>query len=385
MVIQHNITAMNANRMFNLTNSRQAKSTEKLSSGYKINRAADDAAGLAISEKMRRQVRGLTQASANATDGISCVQTAEGALNEVHDMLQRINELAVKGANGTLTSVDRSYITMEVRQLMNEIDRIQSTTSFNEQNLLDGTFQNKCLQVGAEAGQHIAITIGNMCTNDLVASALSKGIFYYTSNDSNLCLVTDNPHPSNAPFPPGASSVWIPGMGTTWAKHEYWNSNMVAPWKSVSGHPHILSAADLTIFHSFSYDAITDENVKNKLVNFYDANTGTEVVGGTEEDLSDNVPDSRNFQALNAFAKSAIADVSQTRSDLGAIQNRLEHTISNLDNIVENTSAAESSIRDTDIASEMVKYTNNNILAQAGASMLSQANQSNQSVLSLLQ
>lgn len=385
MVIQHNITAMNANRMFNLTNSNQAKSTEKLSSGYKINRSADDAAGLAISEKMRRQVRGLTQASANATDGISCVQTAEGALNEVHDMLQRINELAVKGANGTLTSVDRSYVTMEVRQLMNEIDRIQSTTSFNEQNLLDGTFQNKCLQVGAEAGQHIAITIGNMCTNDLIASALSKGIFYYTSNDSNLCLVTDNPHPSNSGYPAGVDAVWIPGSGTTWAKHEYWNSSMVAPWESVSGHPHILSAGDLTIFHSFSYNAITDENVKDKLVTSYNALTGAETVGGTEEDLSDNVPDSRNFQALNAFAKSAIADVSQTRSNLGAVQNRLEHTISNLDNIVENTSAAESSIRDTDIASEMVKYTNNNILAQAGTSMLSQANQSNQSVLSLLQ
>lgn len=274
---------------------------------------------------------------------------------------------------------------MEVRQLMNEIDRIQSTTSFNEQNLLDGTFQNKCLQVGAEAGQHIAITIGNMCTNDLIASALSKGIFYYTSNDSNLCLVTDNPHPSDATYPPGVDAVWIPGSGTTWAKHEYWNSNMVAPWKSVSGHPHILSAGDLTIFHSFSYNAITDENVKDKLVTSYNALTGAETVGGTEEDLSDNVPDSRNFQALNAFAKSAIADVSQTRSDLGAVQNRLEHTISNLDNIVENTSAAESSIRDTDIASEMVKYTNNNILAQAGTSMLSQANQSNQSVLSLLQ
>ena len=167
MVVKHNIMAMNSNRMFNLTNKSQAGSTEKLSSGYKINRAADDAAGLSISEKMRRQIRGLTQASANAADGISCVQTAEGALNEVHDMLQRMNELAVKGANGTLTTDDRSYITMEVRQLMSEIDRIQSTTTFNEQNLLDGSFTGKGLQVGAESGQHIAITIRNMCTNDL--------------------------------------------------------------------------------------------------------------------------------------------------------------------------------------------------------------------------
>ena len=143
MVVQHNITAMNSNRMLGLTTSAQAKSTEKLSSGYKINRAADDAAGLAISEKMRRQIRGLTQASANAQDGISCVQTAEGALNEVHDMLQRINELAVKGETATLTSTDRSYIQTEVQQLMSEIDRVQSTTTFNEQNLLTGEFTGK--------------------------------------------------------------------------------------------------------------------------------------------------------------------------------------------------------------------------------------------------
>ena len=172
MVVQHNLTAMNSNRMLGITTKTQAKSTEKLSSGYKVNRAADDAAGLSISEKMRRQIRGLTQASANASDGISCVQTAEGALNEVHDMLQRINELAVKGENGTLTSVDRSYIQAEVKQLMSEIDRVQSTTTFNEQSLLDGTFSNKGLQVGAEAGQHIAITIANMNTNQLIAQAI---------------------------------------------------------------------------------------------------------------------------------------------------------------------------------------------------------------------
>ncbi len=379
MVIKHNLTAMNANRMFNLTSLSQAKSTEKLSSGYKINRAADDAAGLSISEKMRRQVRGLTQASANAADGISCVQTAEGALGEVHDMLQRMNELAVKGANGTLTTADRSYITMEVRQLMSEIDRIQSTTTFNEQNLLDGTFQNKGLQIGAESGQHITITIGNMCTNDLIASALAKGIFYQTNNDSERCKVTDSPDPNNPGYPQGVIAYWIPGTGTTFAKQEYWDKSMVQPWGS-PGHSHLLSAYDLTVFHSFSYNAITDENVKDKLTNHYPSN----VTGGTEEALEDKVSDVRFFQALNAFAKSAITDVSETRSNLGAIQNRLEHTISNLDNIVENTTAAESAIRDTDIATEMVRYANQNILAQAGQSMLAQANQSNQGVLSLL-
>lgn len=381
MVIKHNLTAMNANRMFNLTNASQAKSTEKLSSGYKINRASDDAAGLSISEKMRRQVRGLTQASANAADGISCVQTAEGALNEVQDMLQRMGELAVKGENGTLTSVDRDYIKMEIRQLMSEIDRVQSTTTFNEQKLLDGSFSNKGLQVGAESGQHIGITIRNMCTNDLIASALSKGIFYYTSNTSELCQKIDNPNPINPGYPAGSSSAWIPGNGTTFAKHEYWNSSMVAPWQSVPGHPHLLGAYDLTIFHSFSFDSITDENIQEKLTNNYQGNT----TGGSEEALSDNTPDIRHFGALNAFVKSAISDVSEERSKLGAIQNRLEHTISNLDNIVENTSSAESAIRDTDIATEMVRYANNNILAQAGASMLAQANQSNQGALSLLQ
>ncbi len=381
MVVKHNLVAMNSNRMFNLTNKSQARSTEKLSSGYKINRAADDAAGLSISEKMRRQIRGLTQASSNAADGISCVQTAEGALNEVHDMLQRMNELAVKGANGTLTTTDRSYVQMEVRQLMSEIDRIQSTTTFNEQNLLDGSFRNIGLQVGAESGQHIAITIGNMCTNDLIASALSKGICYQTNDKTPLCTGQDLP-PLGNEMPDGKYYQYAWPGTSTHVKIQYVNLNTVQPW-SAAGHSHLLAARDLTVFHSFSYSAITDERVKNRLTT-----DGTYLLGptgGTEEDLSGRAPDVRDFQALNAFAKSAIQDVSETRSNLGAIQNRLEHTISNLDNIVENTTSAESAIRDTDIATEMVKYANNNILAQAGQSMLSQANQSNQSALALLQ
>ena len=269
MVVQHNLTAMNSNRMLGLTTNSLAKSTEKLSSGYKINRAADDAAGLAISEKMRRQVRGLTQASANAQDGISAVQTAEGALGEVHDMLQRMTELAVKSANGTNTTVDRGYINSEVQALISEINRVASTTTFNEQNLLDGSFTGKNLQVGAEQGQYIGMSI----------TAMSAG------------------------------SIGLSGV-------------------SVSS---ISSASDAI-----------------------------------------------------ASIKDALGSVSKQRSDLGAIQNRLEHTISNLDNVVENTTSAESQIRDTDMASEMVKYSNNNILAQAGQSMLAQANQSNQGVLSIL-
>ena len=297
MVVQHNITAMNSNRMLGLTTSAQAKSTEKLSSGYKINRAADDAAGLAISEKMRRQIRGLTQASANAQDGISCVQTAEGALNEVHDMLQRINELAVKGETATLTSTDRSYIQTEVQQLMSEIDRVQSTTTFNEQNLLDGSFTGKALQVGAEAGQHISITITDMSSGGLLSSAAAN-------QDKVNATLTEN-----------------------------------------------------------VYD------------NFY--------VGFDKDDIA-TVKTESDFGSLNKAVKAMLQEVSKQRSDLGAIQNRLEHTISNLDNIVENTTAAEAAIRDTDIATEMVKYSNNSILQQAGTSMLSQANQSNQLALSLL-
>ena len=271
MVVQHNLTAMNSNRMLGITTSAQAKSTEKLSSGYKVNRAADDAAGLAISEKMRRQIKGLTQASANAQDGISCVQTAEGALAEVHDMLQRMNTLAIQASNDTMTSADRGYLDSEVQALKSEIDRVASTTTFNEQNLLDGSFTGKNLQVGAEAGQFIAISIGSMNTTGI-----------------------------------SISGVTISGA----------------------------------------------------------TNSGA--------------------QSAISTIKTALASVSKMRSDLGAVQNRLEHTIKNLDNVVENTTAAESQIRDTDMATEMVRYSNNQILAQAGTSMLAQANQSNQNVLSLL-
>ena len=314
MVVQHNITAMNSNRMLGLTTSAQAKSTEKLSSGYKINRAADDAAGLAISEKMRRQVRGLTQASANAQDGISAVQTAEGALTEVHDMLQRINELSVKGENGTMTTTDRAYIQREVAQLMSEIDRVQSTTTFNEMNLLDGTFTGKGLQVGAEAGQHIDIDIEDMSMSGLAGKI-----------DDNL-------------------------------------------YTAVSFRP-------LNDKGEVQKETVITTDMANDLIDTFTGLTaGDDTTVATQKD----------FNSLNAFAKAALALVSQQRSDLGAVQNRLEHTINNLDNVVENTTSAEAAIRDTDIATEMVKYANNNILQQAGTSMLSQANQSNQLALSLL-
>ena len=315
MIVQHNITSMNANRQLGIVGNNLTKSTEKLASGYRINRAADDAAGLAISEKMRRQVRGLTQASANAQDGISAVQTAEGALTEVHDMLQRINELSVKGENGTMTTTDRAYIQREVAQLMSEIDRVQSTTTFNEMNLLDGTFTGKGLQVGAEAGQHIDIDIEDMSMSGLAGKI-----------DDNL-------------------------------------------------------------YTAVSFRPLDDDGAVKKDVAEMSTAMGEKIIEkftGLEAGDPDTVASQKDFNSLNAFAKAALALVSQQRSDLGAVQNRLEHTINNLDNVVENTTSAEAAIRDTDIATEMVKYANNNILQQAGTSMLSQANQSNQLALSLL-
>ncbi len=344
MIVKHNITAMNSNRMLGLTTSSQAKSTEKLSSGYKINRAADDAAGLSISEKMRRQVRGLTQASANAQDGISVVQTAEGALNEVEDMLQRMNELAVKGENGTLTTTERSAIQSEIRSLMSEVDRVQSTTTFNEMNLLDGKFI-KGLQVGAEAGQHIDISIRNMS----MAGLASKVETLY-------------------------DPVKFSALSEKDAKYDKTTYTTDTASKAVIGSV----ASDTTKSYATALAGKETKITKDMAKVIYQKTMKLE--GSNVK----SVLTQKDFNSLNAFVKGAITLVSMQRSDLGAIQNRLEHTIANLNNITENTQSAEAAIRDTDIATEMVRFSNNNILQQAGTSMLSQANQSNQLALSLL-
>jgi len=291
MVVQHNMTAMNANRQLGITTSAQAKSSEKLSSGYRINRAGDDAAGLTISEKMRSQIRGLNKASDNAQDGVSLIQVAEGALSETHSILQRMNELATQAANDTNTTADRNAIQSEINQLTSEIDRIQSTTQFNTMNLIDGSYTGKNLQVGSLSGQAILISIENMNATSLFG-------------------------------------------GTNGA---------------------VSSVADVNTINLKSY------NTKLAVSSFDTAGSAMKSI------------------------QSAIALVSNQRSNLGAVQNRLEHTIANLDNISENTQSAESRIRDTDMAEEMVNYSKNNILAQAGQSMLAQANQSTQGVLSLLQ
>jgi len=291
MVVQHNMTAMNANRQLGITTSAQAKSSEKLSSGYKINRAGDDAAGLTISEKMRSQIRGLNKASDNAQDGVSLIQVAEGALSETHSILQRMNELATQAANDTNTTADRNAIQSEINQLTSEIDRIQSTTQFNTMNLIDGSYTAKNLQVGSLSGQAILVSIENMNATSLFG---------------------------------GSNSA-------------------------------VSSVSDVNTSNLGSYN--------NKL----------------------SVSSFDNAGSAMKSIQSAIALVSNQRSNLGAVQNRLEHTIANLDNISENTQSAESRIRDTDMAEEMVNYSKNNILAQAGQSMLAQANQSTQGVLSLLQ
>ena len=356
MIVKHNITAMNSNRMLGLTTSSQAKSTEKLSSGYKINRAADDAAGLSISEKMRRQVRGLTQASANAQDGISVVQTAEGALNEVEDMLQRMNELAVKGENGTLTTSDRAAIQAEIGQLMSEVDRVQSTTTFNEMNLLDGKFI-KGIQVGAEAGQHIDISIKNMSMTALASyiGTWKSG----ASSDSKLY-----------------GAVTYNALNVSSTNVQVTSYAVAGAAQTIQGSTSSSKVSSSSTVEKGAYKMVAmQSSVATKLVA-----TFQNLVGGKPA----TVATTQDFNSLNAFIKGALQIVSSQRGDLGAIQNRLEHTINNLDNIVENTQSAEAAIRDTDIATEMVQYSNNNILQQAGTSMLSQANQGNQLALSLL-
>ena len=321
MVVQHNLQAANTNRQLRITIGALSKSTEKLSSGYRINRAADDAAGLSISEKMRSQVRGLDKASSNTLDGISLVQTAEGALNEVHSILQRMNELATQAANDTNTSIDRSFIQNEIDELASEINRISETTQFNTMNLLDGDFIHKNLQVGALSGQGIELSIHGMNTRILGLEA-----------DYNFFDKNDNWDDFDVAYATLSDIYWKGGEITFPAGH------------------------------SMSYGTSAPYSSRNNL----------------------KVDNFRHAGATMKLVQRAIDLVSEERSRLGAIQNRLEHTIANLDTTSENTSAAESRIRDTDMAKEMVTYSKNNILQQAGQSMLTQANQSTQGVLSIL-
>ena len=489
MVVQHNMQAMNANRMLNVTTSTQAKATEKLSSGYKINRAADDAAGLTISEKMRKQIKGLDRASTNAEDGVSSVQTAEGALTEVHSMLQRMNELAVQASNGTNSESDRSAIQDEVNQLNTEIDRVAETTKFNEIYLLKGDSEGgtKTEKLAAHDAGLAGTLVDNGDTATFTAKALKHGEEINIAGKSytvdgvtkpTTSAITQNTAPATgakgayeldlagmtstldgkATFTIGGNDYTIDvakgddaakigttlkdavdgkiddGLGGKYAVTVDAAGKLTFTASKVGADAKALTAAS-TYKPLENGTAVADIYTKmaNELkeassigtdtaATVTDNNDGTFTINkgsvsvaeslsfnlhvGADADMTNKI--NVNIETMNSaylgiknlnvtdktgtaatYAIDAIADavakVSSQRSALGAVQNRLEHTINNVDNVVENTTSAESRIRDTDMAETMVEYSKNNILAQAGQSMLAQANQSNQGVLSLLQ
>ncbi len=475
MVVQHNMQAMNANRMLGITSKSQAKATEKLSSGYKINRAADDAAGLSISEKMRKQIRGLDQASTNAEDGISAVQTAEGALTEVHSMLQRMNELAVQAANGTNSESDREAIQNEIDQLTTEIDRVAETTKFNETYLLKGNGKMATNIISAKdagiAGTLTGVGTGKATftmtalrhgdTISIGAKGYTIGITVGTSVDEGLKAIIADSLKSSI-----GSIVTINGTEYTVQPTDDRTDPTRLSSETIAN---LIKDGDTVIVGTQTYVAMSDEKadgigdndasiisakkayelIRDELrkasaigadpgsdfqpkvdepsseAYYSDINDATQVsftinegkvettqglqVGlhvGADADGANKITftigtmsaaglgvanlsvvddtGARATYAIDSIAE-ALQRVSDQRSALGAIQNRLEHTIANLDNVVENTTAAESEIRDTDMAEEMVEYSKNNILQQAGQSMLAQANQATQGVLSLLQ
>ena len=392
MVVQHNLTAMNANRQLGITTGNQAKSSEKLSSGYRINRAGDDAAGLTISEKMRSQIRGLDKASTNAQDGVSLIQSAEGALNQSHSILQRMNELAVQGANDTNQSIDRDAINQELEALTDELDRISKTTQFNKQNLLDGSFSNKKLQVGANAGQSIGIDISSMNATSLGL----RSITYFEGTDTksySQLYYRGTTMTYDTAISDGANKTNFYNAAKADGEAEF-DDSMVA--HSLNGKYYFSTG---TTGYTTKLSAATSAKAKLGLNRAQQASsqwdnikkaatTSGKTAGAFGASHTIGKPSVASYDIANATLKAvqgAINKVSTQRSALGALQNRLEHTIANLDTVSENTSAAESRIRDTDMADEMVNYSKNNILAQAGQSMLAQANQINQGVLSLLQ
>ena len=515
MVVQHKMQAANANRMLNVTTSAQSKSTEKLSSGYRINRAADDAAGLTISEKMRKQIRGLDQASTNAQDGVSSVQTAEGALTEVHSMLQRMNELATQAANGTNSKdSDRQAIQDEIDQLTTEIDRVSETTKFNETYLLKGEAGTKTINMKAhDAGLKGTLTDNGNGTATFSMDALNTGdkvsiggkTYTIGGTDADTAKMIDDAKNAlgtgtgKASIKIGGNEFQIDKDGKVYDKdgaalyvESAKDATQAATFDAATSTftttktftstgaatPSItnneLSLANLkalaavagktTTVNSKSVTVMTDaknaaggagadgvddndstiitknhayelaskellaanqigdtkgsakvENAGAQADGSFKITTGQAEVAnslsfslhvGADADMTNKIQvnidamdsASLGIKGLNVkdasgnaatYAVDAISDaiskVSSQRSSLGAVQNRLEHTINNLDNVVENTTTAESRIRDTDMAEEMVNYSKNNILAQAGQSMLAQANQSNQGVLSLLQ
>ena len=503
MVVQHNMQAMNSNRVLGGTTLAQAKSTEKLSSGFRINRAADDAAGLTISEKMRKQIKGLNRASKNAQDGISAVQTAEGALTEVHSMLQRMNELSTQAANGTNSKSDRDAIQSEIGQLTTEIDRVAETTKFNETYLLKGdsttqttktinlpahdaglkgelkdngdgsaTFTMKDLEVGnkvsiggkeytigeKDAETKVVVDVKNALHGDNKGTdfisgekiiyngkeytyhkkgetvckgktALNNSGFYVEGDLANLTAADADKPENKHEFGAGKDlsttankngavikangkeihvikggndkeendpSVISLKQAQTYVIKELTDANKIGDTEGKVGvegpkdadpNQNIfkitqVAQAKVPQTLSFNLHVGSDADMTNKINVNVEAMTSA-YLGVKGLNVSDDSGNAATY-AIDSIGD-AISKVSAQRSSLGAIQNRLEHTIANLDNISENTTAAESRIRDTDMASEMVEYSKNNILKQAGTSMLAQANQSSQGVLALLQ
>ena len=460
MVVQHNLTAMNSNRMLGITQGAQAKSSEKLSSGYRINRAADDAAGLSISEKMRKQINGLDRASTNAEDGVSAVQTAEGALTEVHSMLQRMNELAVQSANGTNSQTDRDAIQAEIDQLIDEIDRVAETTKFNETYLLKGDetaaakdiYSYKEVEITQTAAAGLAYNAAGMTavSGKTLYSAANTAIdeadyanYFDVAEDgtvslkANVTVYTDAA--GSTALTAADISTYVTGSaesytgtyaglyaedGTTELTEDeakaaikngdtlYTNAagNEVAKLYDGNGDEIAAEALAEKLADGDVYDS-ADAATRNAVTDLSAYTDKTTVNGDLQLNLhvgADSADTNKIGLAIKSMSaagigvnglkvdsedsatnaidtiSAAIQKVSEQRSELGAVQNRLEHTIANLDNVVENTTAAESRIRDTDMAEEMVEYSKNNILAQAGQSMLAQANTATQGVLSLL-
>ena len=420
MIINHNMNALNAHRNMATNTSAAGKSMEKLSSGLRINRAGDDAAGLAISEKMRGQISGLEQASRNASDGISLIQTAEGALNETHNILQRMRELAVQGANDTNTSDDRVAIEEEMSQLTEEISRISETTEFNGQNLLKGTFTGS-FQIGANSNQTIGLQIGGTSANDLGltggvkldfkpstdASKLSEGTYKIRGTGNNKELVDangkvagkiDNTTKNNKLTLADGTKIELEHEVTEGASIKFDSDgyqitlakangakDLAAGNYKVSG-DNLLNGNKLvgTVDRAQGQEKITLSD--GKVVKLSDLNLAAEDIADTKTFTVTGVDISTSDNASGAVTTidNAINSISKTRSQLGAVQNRLEHTTANLDNTAENLTSAESRVRDVDMAKEMMTFSSKNILQQAAQSMIAQANQQPQNVLNLL-
>jgi len=365
MIVQHNMSAMNTNRQLGITNSNLSKSTEKLSSGYRINRAGDDAAGLTISEKMRGQIRGLNQGSTNAQDGISLIQTAEGALNEVHSILQRMRELAVQGSNDTNVTADREAIYQELSQLTLEINRIGCTTEFNTMKLFASSDQ---INGGTEF-----VGTTDSPDNSAEAERYNRGIVATATED----VAEDGYHFENAED--NASKVVSLG-----ALEDGTFAHLQVGANSTQSILFRMNTLDITKLNYAGAPADDGDTVN---LSSADGGTLNSIRTALDTQKEEGVYQEEVYKAFTTAITDydqALTNISKSRSYLGAIQNRLEHTIANADNTAENLQASESRIRDVNMASQMVQYSKDSILQQAGQSMLAQANQSTQGVLSLL-